>query len=133
MAAITADQFRQRFVALILDARDLPKKPLDRHILWYSAALGLQPRRAYSEAAVNEELRGWAGLFGGPFGLDHVTLRRFLVDEGYLRRDAAGGSYSLVTEGLPYSFDPSLAGLDLAHLVREAKQERESRKRRFVK
>lgn len=133
MPDITASQFKDRFVALILGGRDLPKKPMDRHILIFSATLGLEPRRQYSEAALNEELRKWTSLFGGNFNLDHVTLRRFLVDDGYLRRDAAGGSYVLVTENLLSAFDPSLAGLDLESLVDEARRARELRKRRFMK
>ncbi|MGH2606888.1 MAG: DUF2087 domain-containing protein [Anaerolineales bacterium] len=133
MPDITASHFKDRIVALILGGRDLPKKPVDRHILIFSATLGLEPRRQYSEAALNEELRKWTSLFGGNFNLDHVTLRRFLVDDGYIRRDAAGGSYALATENLPYAFDPSLAGLDLENLVDEATLARELRKSRFMK
>ena len=101
MPDITASHFKDRLVALILGGRDLPKKPMDHHILIFGATLGLEPRRQYSEAALNAELSKWTSLFGGNFNLDHVTLRRFLVDDGYLRRDAAGGSYVLVTENLP--------------------------------
>lgn len=133
MPDISASHFKDRFVALILGGRDLPKKPVDRHILIFSATLGLEPHRQYSEAALNEELRKWTDLFGGNFNLDHVTLRRFLVDDGYIRRDAAGGSYALATEPLPYAFDPSLAGLDLENLVDEARRAREMRKSRFMK
>ncbi len=132
MPDISASHFKDRFVALIMGGRDLPKKPMDRHILLFSATLDLEPRRQYSEAALNEELRKWTALFGGNFNLDHVTLRRFLVDDGYIRRDAAGGAYALVTENLPYAFDPSLAGLDLESLVTEARRTRELRKRQFM-
>lgn len=133
LSDITASHFKDRIVALILDGRDLPRKPMDRHIVLFSATLGLEPRRRYSEAALNEELRRWTALFGDNFNLDHVTLRRYLVDDGYIRRDSAGGSYVLATEGVPYAFDPSLAGLDLESLVDEARKARELRKRRFVK
>jgi hypothetical protein len=45
-----------------------------------------EPGRTYPEAVVNELLAADAP--------DHATLRRLLVDEGYLRRE--GGSYQRV-------------------------------------
>jgi hypothetical protein len=64
--------------------------------------------------------------------LDHVTLRRFLVDEGYVRRDSAGRSYELTTTGWPYTFDPSIKVLDLDALIEGARAARESRKRQYT-
>ena len=49
MSEITLAQFSDRFVALVLDARDLPKKSLDFKILLCSYVLGLEPARPYSE------------------------------------------------------------------------------------
>lgn len=135
MSHITASQFKDRFAALILGGRDLPKKRTDRHILFISATLGLNPHRQYSESELNGELREWSTLFGGNFGLDYVTLRRYLVDERYIRRDRAGGSYELVTEDedLPYTFDRSIETLDLAELIAGAKKARELKKQQYMK
>lgn len=133
MSHITASQFTKRFASLILGGGGLPKKRLDRHILFISSILRLDPKRQYSESELNEELRKWSTPFGGSFGLDHVTLRRFLIDEGYLGRDAAGASYELATTGLPFTFDRSIEGLDLEDLISEAKREREERKQRYLK
>ena len=105
MPHITASQFTDRFVSLVGDGRDFPKKELDRHVLLISSILRLDPKRQYSEAELNDELRKWTAPFGRNFGLDHVTLRRFLVDEGYLTRDAAGTTYERQTRGLPNSSD----------------------------
>jgi hypothetical protein len=131
MPHITDPQFRERFVALILGARDLPKKDLERHVLFLSAVLNLDPKRAYSEKELNDELRKWTDSFGAQFGLDHVTLRRFLIDERYLTRDSAGNSYERRISGLRYTFNPSLESIDLTALVDEARREREERKRRY--
>ena len=125
MSHITASDFKNRFVSLILAGRDLPKKHMDRHILFISSTLGLEPHRQYSESELNDELREWTKLFGGNFHLDHVSLRRFLVDEGYIRRDTAGGSYELATTDLPYTFDQSIETLDLVELINEEKIARE--------
>src|SRR5512136_1010178 len=133
MAHITASQFADRFVALVLAGRELPKKPLDRHILLISSILKIEPGRPYSEKEINEQLQIWVIHFGRSFGLDHVTLRRYLVDEKYLTRDSAGGTYQLAAEGLPYTFDESLRELDLEKLVAEARQARELKKQQYLK
>lgn len=133
MSHITESQFTDRFVSLILAGRELPKKQLDRHILLISSILKIEPRRQYSEKELNEQLQIWVIHFGRSFGLDHVTLRRYLVDEKYLRRDPTGGTYELATEGLPYSFDASIRELDLEKLVSEAKQARELKKQQYLR
>ena len=133
MPHITEAQFTDRFASLVLGGRELPKKQLDRHILLISSILKLEPGRRYSENELNDELRTWTSRFGGPFGLDHVTLRRYLVDEKYLARDPAGGTYELAPDGLPYTFDPALRALDLDQLVSAAKQARELKKQQYLK
>ena len=133
MSHITASQFTDRFVSLVLAGRELPKKPLDRHILLLSSILKLEPGRKYSEKELNEELQIWVIHFGRSFGLDHVTLRRYLIDEKVLIRDPAGGTYELAADGLPYTFDESIRALDLEKLVAEAKQARELRKQQYLK
>ena len=131
MSHIDDAQFKNRFVSLIVGGQGFPKKPLDRHILFISAALGLEPQRQYTESELNVELRKWTSRFGDAVNLDHVTLRRFLVDEGYLNRDTAGTSYELTT-GWPYAFDPSIKVLDLDALIEEARAERELRKQQYT-
>ena len=133
MSHITAAQFADRFVALALAGRELPKKHLDRHILLMSSILKLEPGQPYPEKEINEELQVWVIRFGRSFGLDHVTLRRYLVAEKYLVRDSAGGAYELAVEGLPYTFDESIRELDLEKLVSEAKQARELKKQQYLK
>jgi hypothetical protein len=132
MTHITAAQFTDRFAALVLAGRELPKKHLDRHILLISSVLKIEPGRPYSEKEINEELQLWVIRFGRSFGLDHVTLRRYLVDEKYLARDATGGTYELAAEGLPYTFDESIRELDLEKLVAEAQQARELKKQQYL-
>ncbi|MEV5986470.1 DUF2087 domain-containing protein [Streptomyces sp. NPDC052051] len=52
-------------------------------VLRYIAEQTFEPGVDYPERAVNEKLRAWC--VGGL--LDHVALRRYLVDLGHLRRD----------------------------------------------
>ena len=133
MTHITDAQFRERFAALYFSGQDLPKKPLDRQIVLISAILGLTPQQKYSEAEINAELQKWALSFGRRYSVDHVTMRRYLIDEKYLVRDASGGAYQLGDLAqLPFTFDVTLAGLDLIALIDEAKAARELKKQQYL-
>lgn len=129
MTHVTSSRFKERFVSIVLGGRALPRKRLDRNVLLRSAVQGLDPGRGYSEPGLNDVLLDWTARFGEDLGLDHVTLRRFLVDEGYLIRDAAGEEYVL-GPARAYTFDGSLEEIDLDRLVREARRTREARKLR---
>lgn len=133
MSHITASQFTDRFVTLALAGRELPKKQLDRHIVLISSILKIQPGRQHSEKEINEELQIWIIHFGRIFDLDHVTLRRYLVDEKYLMRGPAGGTYELAADGQPYTFDESIREVDLVKLVADARQARELKKQQYLK
>ncbi len=133
MSHITMAQFCDRFPALILDGRGLPKKALDLNMLVLSATLGIAADRPYAEGEINAELQQWVLDFGRGFELDHVTLRRLLIDEKYISRDAGGKSYRLEAASLHYTYDASIRGLDLQTLVAQARDEREKRKQQFLK
>jgi hypothetical protein len=133
MSHISEATFINRFIAIILRGQVFPKKILDRHILYISATLRLEPDHPYAESELNDILRSWSTLFGDDIGLDHVTLRRYLVDEGYLQRDSGGESYQLTTSGLPYSYDTSISALDLEDLIHDARTERERKKQEYLR
>lgn len=133
MRLITKSQFESRFIPLVIGGGSLLKKSAeDQHILFLSAALRVEPGRDYREAELNEALKPWCTTFGGGFGLDHVTLRRHLVDEGYLLRDDAGASYTLNVNDLPIRYDSTIAELDHELMLEEAINEREERRRRYT-
>jgi hypothetical protein len=134
MTHITDAQFREHFAALYFGGQDLPKKPLDRQIVLISATLGLERPRKYTESEFNGELQKWVIQFGKRYNVDHVTLRRYLIDEKYIVRDSSGSSYELgALETLPYTFDATLEHLDLAALIAEAKAARELKKQQYLK
>lgn len=132
MTHIDASLFKNRFVSMIIGWQGFPKKDLDRHILFISAALGLEPGRHYTERELNDELRQWTARFGTPVNLDHVTLRRFLVDEHYVQRDGAGQSYELTSTDWPHTFDPSIRTLDLEASIDEERTARELKKQQYM-
>ena len=133
MPDITAVQFANRFASLVLKGNGLPRKTLDRHILLVSAVQGLAADREYSEPELNDILKVWSSNFGDGVCLDHVTLRRLLVDEKYLVRDNAGKAYRVKKEGLPFAIDPAIWPMDLAAIITDARKEQEERKRQQQK
>ena len=133
MLHITQEQFESRFIPLVLGGGSLLKKKVeDQHILFLGAALSLVPDRQYSEAELNEALKPWSVHFGDGFNLDHVTLRRYLIDEKYVLRDAAGSVYRLNTESPPLTYEQAIAELDFERMLADALREREERKRKFT-
>lgn len=111
----------------------MPKKRPDREIIFVSAILHLDPAQTYTESELNDALRRWTARFGETCGLDHVTLRRYLIDEHYIERDSAGTAYRLAAEAAPLTFDPAIRLLDLDQLVMDAKFEREKRKQQYMR
>lgn len=132
---IDAAEFRKRLEALCArgTGREWPRKTPDQHVLLKSAAMLLKAGRDYSETEINEPLDAWCQGPGEAIIMDHVTLRRHLVDAGYLTRDAAGHSYRLDAQTTAEMFAPEIAALDPAAIVRDALREREERKRAFMK
>jgi hypothetical protein len=90
----------------------------------------LSVSQPYSEQAVNEALKEWISKVGTGFGVDHVTLRRYLVDAGYLHRDAYGTSYQVQPNGRDeVVFEPEVGQVDPVAVVRKARQQAAARKR----
>jgi hypothetical protein len=128
-APISAEEFEKRLSALALSGVqfNLPRKQRDRHILFRSAAQALDADHQYSEPDLNAELALW--LQGIGIGIDHVTLRRHLVDEGYLIRERDGSTYVTSLEGgRAYEFESSVATVDSYAVVNNARLSAAQRK-----
>lgn len=132
MSKISVDEFIRRLEALYLSqgGPGLPRRRLDRDILFGSIVLPLAADRTYTEPEVNQALRAWSSGIGQTIDLDYVSLRRYLVDEGYLVRDPAGTTYRVGTEVIAERFEPAVGALDPAALIAAAQERRQQRKRR---
>jgi len=109
-----------------------PTRRADEDVLLRLAASRFEFGRSYTEAEVNEVLRAWLETFCAPYGIDHVTMRRRLVDTRFLVRDTAGAEYHLAAaKARELARDPTV-GEDPAHVLQEIRQEREVRKRQHV-
>ena len=108
----------------------LPRKTADRRILLMSVVLTLRAGRAYTEAELNEALEGWLADIGQAVEIDHVSLRRELVDDRFIERDAAGERYR-VADAAGHRFEEAVAGLAPGAIVARARQEQEARRRQY--
>ena len=103
-----------------------PKNPDDLSIVLAVATTGLQRRRPYAEPEVNEVLADW--LDSACADIDHVTLRRRMVDCGFLKRTTNGSRYFLnygrVVEVLG---DPAVE-VDVRAMIDDIVVERQERK-----
>ena len=102
----------------------LPKRRGDRELLLGLTTLQFQRQHEYSENEVNEILKRWLALLSFRTATDHVTLRRLLVDLGYLKRDAPGNRYFA-----NYGNLADVPDIDLLAHVNEIRDERRRKRR----
>ena len=65
----------------------------DRALVLALAACALEPGRSLMEHEVNRRLGDWLADVGAMVRTDHVELRRWLVDTGFVARDDWGHAY----------------------------------------
>lgn len=65
--------------------------------------------------------------------IDHITLRRWLVDTGYLTRNKDGSCYqvSLLATG-PQFFDYTIDQIDIMEVIKTGREEIARRKREYM-
>lgn len=132
---ITTEQFTKRLGDLCLKSgmSGLPKDESDQHILLKSMTLQFDAAARFSEQQVNEKLAYWCNNFSQIKDLDHVTLRRRLVDAGYLLRSSDGSSYQVALTG-PYqpTFEEGILQVEVEAVLQAKKDEIERRKQEFM-
>ncbi len=108
-----------------------PKQGEDQMALMGAAALGLEPARRYSEKELNVALAAWLERFSRPGGLDHVTLRRYLIDFRFVDRESDGSAYWVDRDELAQEFELSVFDLKTQAIVDAVKAERAERRRQW--
>ena len=122
---------RPRHPGLRSRAGGMPKDEADQHILLKSAALLLPAGSLLSEKEVNERLQVWLTQVCVIQNFDRVTLRRWLVDTGYLARSSNGAEYRVST-ARPDLFEAAVDQIDILETIRSARDEMERRKQAFL-
>jgi hypothetical protein len=126
---ISLEEFVERVVKLGADRgpRGFPKRARDREILMKSFTLGLDEKRSYSEREVNAELKRWQCEIAPALDVDHVTLRRWLVDYGHLERTRDGKQYRVGLPPRSLAFDAEISDVDLRATVAAYRAEQSRR------
>ena len=110
------------------ELRRLPKSRKDTEVLLALAASVLDPREQYTEAEVNELLGDWLYSFASQISLDHVTIRRYLVDYNMLLRDEPGTWYRTNQAVINTFIEPDARSIIPRDIMEAVQQEREQRK-----
>jgi len=109
----------------------LPKKYDDQQILFKSILLTLDKEKKYAEVEINLAITKWLKEVGRVIEVDHVSLRRGMVDNQYLIRDDESKSY-MVSDKRDELFDPGINSVDPSLVVKEAMELKEEKKRQFL-
>ena len=134
-AIISLEEFQQRLTQLCLRSglTGFPRKRRDRHILLKSVVLTLDKRSEYTEPEVNPKLRLWLQNVDGHFHLDHVGIRRDLIDEGFLGRSKDGSRYWVAASSRhQLVFDPEIEEVDVHRLLSQERARLERKKEEFL-
>jgi hypothetical protein len=132
---ITQEFFLKRLADLCLKSglAGFPKDETDQHILLKSAVLVLGKPGPFTEKEVDEKLKYWIKEISRIQKMDHVTVRRFLIDTGYLTRSADGSSYQIQgPRSQPPQFEAAVDEVDVAGALKAAREEIEQRKRAYL-
>ena len=105
----------------------MPRRPADAELLLRLAAARFEAGTIYTEEQVNELLQAWLETISAPYGIDHVSLRRCLVDMQFVLRNASGSTYALNP-----GRDRRVAEVNPAEILADLQRERAMRKRQHA-
>ncbi|MBN2080840.1 DUF2087 domain-containing protein [bacterium] len=131
---ISVQDFRKRIVNLLAKSAltSLPRKDTDKLCLLLALAERFERGRDYAEIEVNEVLQRWLNANSPEGNIDHVNLRRLMVDFKFLARSSDGLAYRLDPDGSGFTaFSPEVLELNIAELIEEEKQAIEARRAQF--
>ena len=130
---ITSELFSKRLAALCLRSglASMPKDENDQHILLKSAVLLFKSAGPFSEKEINDQLQTWLTQVCVIKLFDRVTLRRWLVDMGYLARSSDGAAYQIHVPQ-PSRFEADVDQIDILKTLQAAREEMERKKQAFL-
>lgn len=126
----SADAAKQLFARLLRGGRlhGLPTRQTDLELVLAVAAAQFIPRHGYTEREVNTLLRDWLPTVLTEHAVDHVTVRRYLVDYRLLRRDSFGNRYQLGDRELDEWLTADARTVDPAAILAERARARAERR-----
>ena len=122
---VTLREFQERLVNLCVQSglKGLPRRKRDQHIILKSVILTFDKTEEYTESGVNQRLQTWLNEVGRSLDLDHVRLRRHLVDAEFLGRSKDGSRYWVaVFSRNQVPFDSEVDAIDVYALVQQKRE-----------
>ena len=110
--------------------QSLPANPHVRDTVLAVAAGGLVRQRPYAEREVNDVLSAWLASVRAV--IDHVTLRRRMVDLGFLKRTRDGSRYYLNLGRVVATLGSAEAKIDAGAIADDIVRGREARKKAYL-
>ena len=103
----------------------LPKKRQDTEVFLALSLVGLDPVTFYGESEINVHISAFLDIIASQEGAsDHITLRRYLVDLGFLRRSTDGAVYLISSERIDEVLPHNARDIDPKALFREVEMEK---------
>jgi len=106
----------------------VPKRPADQELLVALAASCIDAQRDCAESEVNERLKSWLETISEPHGIDHVTLRRLVVDTRFLTRTSSGSAYRVNPD--KFAELAAIRDIEPAEVLAGLRDERQRRKQK---
>lgn len=128
-------RFCKRLIELCLSSgvTGLPRNPENRLLLLKSVVLTLDRDARYTERELDRLLQSWLTHVGSSIRLDHVNLRRCLVDDGFLERTRDGSAYWIGADPTGAQlFDASVEECDPHQTILSGRSLRERRKLEYL-
>ncbi|MDA1077227.1 MAG: DUF2087 domain-containing protein [Proteobacteria bacterium] len=111
--------------------RRLPKKREDADVLMALSLSGLDRDGIFDETQINVHLSAWLDDISTQDSLDYVTLRRDLVDSGFLRRASDGFVYRIQPDRIREVLSSEACAVDPKEIFAEVQSARDQRRRSF--
>ncbi len=112
--------------------RRLPRKREDADVIMALSIAGMDPDGIFDESQMNVHLSAWLdGIADQQGNLDHVTLRRYLVDYDFLRRASDGVIYRIRPERIDEVLATEAKTIDAKALFEEEQTLRSVRRAAF--
>ena len=126
-------EIEKAFPRVVLNYHAWPKRSADRLLILLSIAACFDFDNAhYREVDVNDLIMTWNAHFGSHLNVDHITLRRELVDARILERSADGGTYSVIPDDVLTENVSVIRSLDLEALVDQEERRRLQTRQRYL-
>ncbi len=122
---ITCEYFKKRIIDLCLRSglQEFPSKRRDQLIIIKCIANMFMENKIYIEKEVNEIIKSWLADMSCFSGWDYITLRRELVDNGFLNRNPEGSCYRLSPNGpAGITFEPAVTQIKIKNVLEEGKR-----------